>query len=131
MSCLIRRGGIREYGVKNRAAERFRLNLPMTVRWTTQSGIAEAHTYSRDVSSRGIYFFLQKQIEDNSHVEIVLTFPDEIQLTGQGRTRVYCRGRVRRTEVMESDRIGVAAQIERYRFLGAKEGERSLRVVKT
>ena len=117
--------------VKHRAAERFRLNLPMTVRWDTASGIAEAHTQSRDVSSRGVYFFLQKQIENGSRLEIVLTFPDQIRLSGQGRTRVYCRGRVRRTEVMESDRVGVAAQIETYRFLAANEDEHSLCVVKT
>jgi hypothetical protein len=48
------------------------MKLPMTVRWATRSGIAEAQTESQDVSSRGIYFFLSKQIEDVSPVEIVL-----------------------------------------------------------
>ena len=106
--------------VKKRAAERFGLNLPMTVRWTTRSGIAEAHTQSKNVSSRGIYFLMQKPIEDGSSMEIVLTFPDEIILRGLLRTRVCCRARVRRTEVIEGDCVGVAAQIESYRFLPAK-----------
>jgi hypothetical protein len=117
--------------MKDRAAERFPLNLPMTVRWTTRSGIAEAQTESQDVSSGGIYFFLPKQIEDGSQVEIVMTLPHEITLDGQTQTRVRCQGRVRRTEVVELNRVGVAAQIESYKFLRESEDERSLFVVKT
>src|SRR4029077_7994309 len=40
-----------EESVELRATERFPLNLPMTVRWTSRSGIAEAQTWSQDVSS--------------------------------------------------------------------------------
>lgn len=103
----------------DRRAKRFPLRLPTTVRWTSPSGIAEATTVSRDVSSRGIYFFLSKQIKEGSPVEIVLTFPHEI--ASDGRYRVLCRGRVQRTEVMEANHVGVAARIESYEFLDAKE----------
>jgi hypothetical protein len=47
--------------MERRGTERFPLNLPMTVRWTTRSGIGEAQTESQDVSSGGIYFFLPKR----------------------------------------------------------------------
>jgi hypothetical protein len=99
----------------------------MTVRWTSQSGIVEAQTQSQDVSSRGIYFFLkQGQIEKGSQVEIVLTFPDGIILADSTPTRVCCQGRVRRTQAIEPDCIGIAAEIERYRFVRKGEDERSL-----
>jgi hypothetical protein len=84
-----------------RRAKRFPLHLPMTVRWTTRSGITVAPTESQDVSSGGIYFFLSKQIEEGSRVEIVMTLPHEVAL--ESRTRVRCQGRVQRTEVIEFD----------------------------
>jgi PilZ domain-containing protein len=115
--------------MERRATNRFPMKLQMTVRWTTRSGIAEAQTESQDVSSRGIYFFLSKQIEDGSPVEIVMTLPHEITL--DGRTHIHCQGRVQRTEVMELNRVGVAAQIESYEFLRGNEEERNLFVVET
>jgi hypothetical protein len=108
-----------EESMERRATERFPLNLSMTVRWTSRSGIAEAQTWSQDVSSGGVYFFLPKQIEDGSPVEIVMTVPDEITL--ESRTRVRCHGRVQRTKVIELNRVGVAARIESYEFLRGNE----------
>jgi len=101
--------------MERRLTLRFPLKLPITVRWTTPSGIAEVHTESRDVSSGGVYFCVPKQIEDGSPVDIVMSLPDEITLVG--RMHVCCTGRVKRTELIESNRIGVAAQIEHYQFL--------------
>jgi hypothetical protein len=93
---------------------RLSLHLPMRVQWATRSGISEAETESQNVSSGGIYFFLSEHIEDGSPVEIVMTLPAEDAL--ESRTRLRCRGRVRRTEVIAADHIGVAAQIESYEF---------------
>jgi hypothetical protein len=115
--------------IERRATERFPLNLPMTFRWTTRSGIAEARTESEDVSSRGIYCFLPKQIEDGSPVEIVMTLAPEIPL--DGRNHVRCQGRVRRSEVIRLNRVGVAVQIEHYEFQRRDEEERSLSAANT
>lgn len=109
-----------------RRAKRFPLRLPTTVRWMTESGTAEAETESQDVSARGIYFFLPKQIEEGSSLEIVINLPREIAL--DGRSRVRCKGYVQRIEVIEVDRIGVAARIESYEFLQGNENERRLSV---
>jgi hypothetical protein len=98
-----------------RATKRFRMTLPMTVRWTSEAAIGEARTQSEDISSRGVYFFLPKEVKNGSAVEILLTLPHEITLAGP--VRVRCQGRVRRTEIGETDRIGVVAEIERYEFL--------------
>jgi hypothetical protein len=104
---------------ERRATQRFQIRLPMIVRWTSGSAIGEATTESRDVSSRGVYFFLPKEVSNGSPVEILLTLPHEITLAGP--VKVRCLGRIKRAEVDEPGRIGVVAQIERYEFLRGDE----------
>lgn len=104
---------------ERRTARRFQIKLPMTVRWTSGVAIGEAQTESRDVSSRGVYFFLPKQVSHGSPVEIILTLPHEITLAGP--VRVRCLGRVHRTEGDGEGRSGVVAEIHRYEFLRGDE----------
>lgn len=104
---------------ERRTAQRFRIKLPMTVRWTTGSAIGEARTESKDVSSRGVYFFLPKEVKSGSPVEIVLTLPHEITLAGP--VRVRCLGRVQRAIEEDEGHTGVVAEIERYEFLRGDE----------
>ena len=106
--------------MERRANRRFRIKLPMRVRWTTKSGNGEAQTESEDITSRGVYFFLPIEIENGSWVELVIVLPQEITLAEPVCAR--CHGRVRRTEI-KMDRVGVAAEIERYQFL--REGEKT------
>ncbi len=63
------------------------MRLPLTVRWTTGAAVGETSTESRDVSSRGVYFFLSKDVREGSPVEILLTLPNEITLAGPVRVR--------------------------------------------
>jgi hypothetical protein len=91
----------------------------MIVRWTSGSAVGEASTESRDVSSRGVYFFLPKEVSNGSPVEILLTLPHEITLAGP--VKVRCLGRIKRAESDEPGHIGVVAQIERYEFLRGDE----------
>src|SRR6266704_349276 len=95
------------------------MRLPLTVRWTTGAAVGETSTESRDVSSRGVYFFLSKDVKEGSPVEILLTLPNEITLAGP--VRVRCLGRVQRTEPREEGAVGVVAAIERYEFLRGEE----------
>ena len=104
---------------ERRTAQRFRIKLPMTVRWTNGSAVGEARTESKDVSSRGVYFFLPKDVKSGSPVEIVLTLPHEITLAGP--VRVRCLGRVSRSEGEDEGRSGIVAEIERYEFLRGDE----------
>jgi PilZ domain len=104
---------------ERRAAQRFRIKLPMIVRWTSGSAVGEAQTESRDVSSRGVYFFLPKEVGNGSPVEIVLTLPHEITLAGP--VRVRCLGRVNRNEEEDDGRSGIVAEIERYEFMRGDE----------
>jgi hypothetical protein len=104
---------------ERRTAQRFRIKLPMTVRWTSGSAIGEANTESKDVSSRGVYFFLPKDVKSGSPVEIVLTLPHEITLAGP--VRVRCLGRIHRNDAVLEGQSGMVAQIERYEFLRGDE----------
>ena len=101
--------------MERRSTRRFPVKLPMRVRWATKSGNGQAQTESEDISSRGVYFFLPTEIEKGSWVELVLVLPHEI--TSDGSVRIRCQALVRRTEIKEIDRIGVAAEIELYQFL--------------
>lgn len=102
--------------MERRAIKRFSVRLPLTVRWTSLSGIREAQTESEDVSCRAVYFFLPKEINNGSSVEFVMVLPHEI--SSAEPVRVRCQGRVRRTEIADMHRVGVVAEIERYEFLG-------------
>ena len=103
---------------ERRTAQRFRIKLPMLVRWTSGSSVGEARTESKNVSSRGVYFSLPKEVKAGSPVEIVLTLPHEITMAGP--VRVRCLGRVRRNETQEGE-PRVVAEIERYEFLRGDE----------
>ncbi len=104
---------------ERRSAHRFETKLPLLVRWATGSAVGEAATESEDVSSRGVYFYLQKDLPNGSPIEIVMTLPHEITLAGP--VKVRCLGRVWRTEARPGRNIGVAALIERYEFLRGDE----------
>jgi PilZ domain len=106
-------------GSERRTTQRFQMRLPLTVRWTTGAAVGETSTESRDVSSRGVYFMLAKDVKEGSAVEILLTLPNEITLAGP--VRVRCLGRVQRTESRNEGEIGVVAAIERYEFLRGNE----------
>ena len=105
--------------IERRSAQRFQINLPLTVRWTSASAVGEAATLSENVSSRGVYFFLPKEVKQGAPVEILLTLPHEITLAGP--VRVRCLGRIQRTESEAADKVGVVAAIERYEFLRGDE----------
>jgi len=106
-------------GSERRTTQRFSMRLPLTVRWTTGAAVGETSTESRDVSSRGVYFFLSKDVKEGSAVEILLTLPNEITLAGP--VKVRCLGRVQRTEPRDEGAVGVVAAIERYEFLRGDE----------
>jgi hypothetical protein len=105
--------------VERRNATRFDLQLPVIVRWRDGSEFREVRTQSEDVSSQGIYFVLAEGIKDGTAVELEVTLPH--QITFEEMVRVRCSGRILRSE-MEGAKAGVAAVIEKYRFLSERRG---------
>jgi hypothetical protein len=101
---------------ERRNARRFNMRLPLNVRVGNGGTLAASHhTESQDVSSRGVYFYLSKEVKSGANIEIVMTLPHEITLAGP--VRVKCVGRVQRTEKRGGERVGVVAAIERFEFL--------------
>jgi hypothetical protein len=100
---------------EKRTTRRFALKLPVSVTYPgSDSPITEAQT--RDVSARGISFYVDAAIAPGSPIEFTLTLPAEMTLTEA--IRVHCKGRVvRLDEGTPAGKIAVAAVIEAYDFL--------------
>jgi len=100
---------------EKRAARRFALHVPVSV--STNDGNAGSESAQiRDVSARGICFYLESNVSPGSPIGFTLTLPPEITLTES--IRVQCKGRVVRVEDPRSDgKLAVAAVIEQYEFL--------------
>jgi hypothetical protein len=100
---------------EKRAARRFALQIPISVTRgedTSQSETAQI----RDVSARGICFYLESAVEQGSAIGFTLTLPPEITLTES--IRVQCKGHVVRVDNGIADgKLAVAAVIEDYEFL--------------
>ena len=97
-----------------RATRRFALRLPVSVRYSDDGGEHSAQT--RDVSARGICFFVDSGIQAGSAIDFTLTLPPEITLTES--IRVRCKGRVVRVESGGANgKMAVAAVIDEYEFL--------------
>ena len=97
---------------EQRATRRFSLQLPVSVKFDS----SEKSAQTRDVSARGICFYMDAAVAEGSEIEFTLTLPPEITLTES--IRVHCRGKVVRVEPEgPTGRVGIAAVIERYEFL--------------
>ena len=97
-----------------RATRRFALRLPVTVRYGENEEEHAAQT--RDVSARGICFYVDSAIQAGSAIDFTLTLPPEITLTES--IRVRCKGRVVRVEGGNpAGKMAVAAVIDEYEFL--------------
>ena len=97
-----------------RATRRFALRLPVSVRYG--DGSQEHAAQTRDVSARGICFYVDSAIQAGSALDFTLTLPPEITLTES--IRVRCKGRVVRVESGGANsKMAVAAVIDEYEFL--------------
>jgi hypothetical protein len=97
---------------EKRGARRFPLRVPVSVDSDNTTRPAQL----RDVSARGICFFLETEVAQGSQIGFTLTLPPEITLTES--IRVQCKGRVVRVDNGQADgKLAVAAVIEEYEFL--------------
>ena len=101
---------------EKRSTRRFALRLPVSLSYAEDQ--AQEHSAeTRDVSARGICFYLDLAIAAGSAIEFTLTLPPEITLTES--IRVRCKGKVVRVnEGVPEGKVAVAAVIEEYEFLG-------------
>jgi len=100
---------------EKRAARRFALRIPVAVARDENSNHNES-AQIRDVSARGVSFYLDSPIAQGSPIGFTLTLPPEITLTES--IRVQCKGRIVRVEDAANDgKMAAAAVIEEYEFL--------------
>jgi c-di-GMP-binding flagellar brake protein YcgR len=100
---------------ERRTTRRYDLSLPIIIRVPTERALDTKQGKTRDVSTRGLYFVIEQDLEAGSELDITLTLPAEIT----HGTEVFVRalGKVVRVEQRLEDgntRMGVAAVIERY-----------------
>ena len=97
-----------------RNTRRFSLKLPLTVKFSNGAGEAAAET--KDVSARGVFFYLDSKVAEGSPIEFTLTLPPEITLTES--IRVRCTGKVVRVDQDDPNhQVGIAAAIDQYDFI--------------
>lgn len=102
---------------ERRSMRRFDMRLPAAVRLDDYSTL-NLQTETQNVSARGVFFYLDRPVEEGSRLEMTLTFPPHVTLTDSVRVRFTAR--VIRVEApLPASRIGVAAMIEEYEFLRA------------
>lgn len=100
---------------ERRGSQRFKISAPLTV----IVGGQEISAYTRDLSNRGVYFFLS--MSDSALIdrdfEFLIEMPSEITLSSNCRIR--CRGRLVRKEMTSRNLTGagVAAEILDYSIL--------------
>ncbi len=96
-----------------RNTRRFSLKLPLTVKFSNGEGETAAQT--KDVSARGVFFYLDSKVAEGSPIEFTLTLPPEITLTES--IRVKCTGKVVRVQNDPNAQVGIAAAIDQYDFV--------------
>jgi PilZ domain-containing protein len=100
-------------GPEKRSTRRFSLDLPISVRFL-DNGQRELAGHTRDVSSRGVFMYLDAEISEGAPIEFVMTLPPEITLSDP--IRVSCAGRVLRVDKTGHEQ-GVAVAIDKYDFI--------------
>ena len=96
--------------VDKRIHRRYSLKIPLTSKSLTTNGVQTSN-----VSARGVFFLSSTKPEEGAPLEFSLTLSPEITLTDN--IVIRCKGRVVRvSQSAGSDKVGIAAVIEKYDF---------------
>jgi c-di-GMP-binding flagellar brake protein YcgR len=103
---------------ERRTARRYDLSLPVIIRVPVEKDNPSRNGKTRDISTRGVYFTLDQDLNNGAELDITLTLPAEV--TRGSEVFIRAMGKVVRVEKKPengSSRIGVAAVIERYEII--------------
>ena|ERR1700682_2343669 len=98
---------------EQRGARRFPLALPISLR-VPSYGKPSVDAHTRDVSARGVFFYVDADLAQGSAVDFIMTLPEEITLALP--IRVHCHGKIVRVDISDNYR-GVAVAIDKYDFV--------------
>jgi c-di-GMP-binding flagellar brake protein YcgR len=110
---------------ERRLARRYDLTLPVSIRISAEKLVVRQEGKTRDISTKGLYFVVERDLEAGSALDLTLTLPGEI--THGSDVLVRAQGKVVRVERRLEDgeqRMGIAAVIERYDIV-RKDGARA------
>lgn len=102
---------------ERRTARRYDLSLPVIIRIPVERESAR-NGKTRDISTRGVYFTVEQDLNAGAELDITLTLPSEV--TRGSEVFIRAMGKVVRVEKRPengSTRVGVAAVIERYEII--------------
>jgi len=100
---------------ERRTARRYDLSLPILIRVPKEHVGDSQNGKTRDISTRGLYFVIDQDLQAGSELDITLTLPGEITRGSEVLVRAMGKVvRVERRKEDDSERLGVAAVIERY-----------------
>jgi PilZ domain. len=98
--------------LERRGAQRFEVNLPVTVHFDGRA----VPGFTQDLSGRGIFFYADVPLAEGATVELSFTMPSEITLAENMPVR--CEGRVvRATPATGGKQNGIAVQLDAYQYL--------------
>lgn len=100
---------------ERRTARRYDLSLPIIIRIPARRAVDSQQGKTRDISTGGLYFVVDENLEAGSELDITLTLPAVI--THGSEVFVRALGKVVRVERRMEDgnaRLGVAAVLKRY-----------------
>jgi len=103
----------------NDRRERQRFSITASVTFTIRGG--EMSAYTRDLSSRGLYFYVgsSEGFQIGQNLDLLVKLPPAITLSSNCLIR--CRGRLVRMENTSDDLTGIAAEILQYSILNEAE----------
>jgi len=113
MQCVTGETAMTSPQSEQRSTRRFSLDLPISVKFL-DDGKHEFTGRTRDVSSRGVFMYIDTELTAGSPIEFVMTLPPEITLADP--IRVRCAGKILRVDKTAEDQ-GVAVAIEKYDFV--------------
>jgi PilZ domain len=105
-----------------RLMRRFEMCLPAVVR---PEGAEAIVTETRNISARGVFFYLDRKLAAGTAIEMTLTFPPHVTLTEPMRVKFLARV-IRVEPPLPSARIGIAAMIEDYQYLQTEQAAVSI-----
>lgn len=104
---------------ERRRAQRFPLSLPLEVKLQEAGSETRKPANVRDISATGVYFLLDRKLEPASKIEFYVRL--NVEGSPKGGVLLHCVGSIVRVEPKDGD-VGVAARIDRYRFVRPGEG---------
>ena len=106
---------------ERRTARRYDLSLPVMIRMPIEKEASAPNGKTRDISTRGVYFTIDRDLTAGAELDITLTLPSEV--TRGSEVFIRATGKVVRVDKKENgaSRIGVAAVIERYEIIRSEQ----------